>query len=135
MKFIFDPINLFILTVVVISGGALLWPLIMGRGRKASPFEVTQMINRGKTVLVDVRETAEFAAGHLREARHIALGELDKRIGELDKSKDKTVVVVCQNGARSAQAVAKLQKAGFADVLSLDGGLAAWQAAGLPVAK
>jgi rhodanese-related sulfurtransferase len=133
VKFILDHIIL--VAVAVLSGGALLWPLVAGRGRKASPFEVTQLINRGKTVVLDVREAAEFAAGHVRDAKHIALGELTQRIGELDKAKDKTVVVVCQSGARASQAVAKLQKAGFADVLSLEGGLAAWQTAGLPVAK
>ena len=65
----------------------------------------------------------------------IPLAELATRIGELDKSKAKTVVVICQNGTRSSQALAQLQKAGFEDALSLEGGIAAWQTAGLPVTK
>ncbi|MET3131805.1 rhodanese-related sulfurtransferase [Oxalobacteraceae bacterium GrIS 1.11] len=133
MKFIIDHIFLF--GIVVISGGALLWPTLTMRGKRASPLEVTQLINRGKTMVLDVRDAAEFATGHLRDAKNIPLAELGKRTGELDKSKNKTVVLICQKGARSASAAAVLAKAGFEDVVSLDGGLAAWQSAGLPIAK
>jgi rhodanese-related sulfurtransferase len=133
VKFILD--HLFIVGIVILSGGALLWPALTGRGKKASPLEATQMINRGKTTILDVRSEAEFATGHLRESKLIPLGELGGRIGELDKAKGKPVIVVCQSGARSAQACAKLAAAGFEEAYSLDGGIAAWQAAGLPVTK
>lgn len=133
MNFILD--NIFIVAIAVISGGALLWPALAPRGKRATPLQVTQMINRGKTTIVDVRSAEEFAAGHLRDAKHIALADLGNRIGELDKSKNRTVVVVCQTGARSDKAARQLQAAGFADVHSLDGGLAAWTAAGLPLTK
>jgi rhodanese-related sulfurtransferase len=133
VKFIID--HIFIVAIVVLSGGALLWPALQPRGRRASALQVTQLINRGKTAIVDVRDAAEFATGHLRDAKNIPLADLSGRIGELDKSKAKTVVVVCQTGARSDKAVRKLAAAGFDDVYKLDGGLAAWQAAGLPVAK
>jgi rhodanese-related sulfurtransferase len=73
--------------------------------------------------------------GHMRDAKNIPLADLSKRIGELDKSKTKTVVVVCQTGARSDKAARQLAAAGFDDVYSLEGGLAAWQAANLPVTK
>lgn len=133
VKFIID--NIFLVAIAAFSGLALLLPAFRAGGRRSSPTEVTQLINRGKTTILDVRDTAEFANGHLRESRHIPLGELSTRIGELDKSKDKTVVVVCQRGHRADRAVRQLAAAGFTDVTSLDGGLAAWQAAGLPVAK
>jgi rhodanese-related sulfurtransferase len=93
------------------------------------------MLNRGKTTVLDVRSADEFAAGHLRDAKNIPLADLANRIGELDKSKNRTVVVVCQSGARSDKAARQLAAAGFGDVWSLDGGVAAWQAAGLPVTK
>lgn len=133
VKFILD--HIFIVSIVVLSGGALLWPALKPRGKRASSLEVTQLINRGKTTILDVRDAAEFAKGHLRDAKHIPLSDLNARIGELDKSKGKTVVVVCQNGARADKAVKLLAAAGFDDVLSLDGGMTAWQAAGLPTAK
>jgi rhodanese-related sulfurtransferase len=133
VKFILD--HIFIVAIVVLSGGALLWPALQPRGKRASPLQVTQLINRGKTTIVDVRDAAEFANGHLRDAKNIPLADLAGRIGELDKSKTRTVVLVCQGGARADKAVRQLAAAGFDDVVSLDGGLTAWQAAGLPIAK
>jgi rhodanese-related sulfurtransferase len=53
----------------------------------------------------------------------------------LEKAKNRTVVVLCQSGARSDKAVRQLAAAGFEDVYSLEGGISAWQAAGLPVTK
>ena len=133
MKFIID--HIFMFSIVVLSGGALLWPVLTARGKRASALQVTQMINRGKSIVLDVRTAAEFDAGHLRDAKNIPLPELAKRVGELGKSKSVTVIVVCQKGTRSAQAASLLEKAGFDDVVCLDGGLDAWQTLGLPVAK
>ncbi|MCU6497965.1 rhodanese-like domain-containing protein [Rugamonas sp. A1-17] len=133
MKFFID--NIFIIAIVVLSGGALLWPVLTQRGKRASAQEVTLLINRSKATVVDVREATEFAAGHLPDAKNIPLGELSTRIGELDKFKSKSVVLVCQSGARANSAAGVLAKAGFADVVNLDGGIAAWQKAGLPLAK
>jgi rhodanese-related sulfurtransferase len=133
VKFILD--HIFIVAIAVVSGLALLWPALGRGGRRATPLQVTQLINRGKTTLLDVRNADEFAGGHLRDAKNIPLADLATRIGELDKSKNRTVVVVCQTGARSDKAAKQLAAAGFEDVWSLDGGVAAWQAAGLPLAK
>jgi rhodanese-related sulfurtransferase len=133
VKFLLDHIILVVIALV--SGGALLLPALRAGGRRSSPVEVTQLINRGKTLILDVRDAAEFAKGHVRDAKNIPLAELTQRSGELDKSKTKTVVVVCQSGARADKAVRQLKAAGFEDVTRLDGGMTAWQTAGLPVAK
>ncbi len=133
MKFIID--HIFTVALVLISGGALLWPALQPRGKRASALQVTQLLNRGKTTIIDVGTPQEFAVGHLRDAKNIPLADLAARIGELEKSKARSVVVVCQSGARADKAVRQLAAAGFNDVVSLDGGLTAWRAAGLPVAK
>jgi rhodanese-related sulfurtransferase len=133
VKFFID--NIFIIAVVVLSGGALLWPLLTQHGKRATPQDVTMLINRSKATIVDVRDAKEFATGSLPDAKNIPLAELGQRIGELDKFKSKSVVVVCQSGARASSAAAKLSKAGFTDVVNLEGGIAAWQKAGLPLAK
>lgn len=133
MKFILD--HIFLVAIAVLSGGALLWPALQPRGRRASALQVTQLINRGKTVVVDVRSAEDFAAGHLRDAKSIPLADLTARIGELDKFKARTVVVVCQSGARADKAAKVLTAAGFTDVYSLDGGQPAWVTAGLPITK
>jgi rhodanese-related sulfurtransferase len=133
VKFIID--HIFLIAIVVVSGAALVWPALAVRGKRASALQVTQLINRGKAVVLDVRDAAEYAGGHLPDSKNIPLTELGGRVGELNKSKAKTVVVVCQKGARSASAAKELAKAGFEDVVCLDGGLAAWQTLGLPLAK
>ncbi|MGZ8290055.1 MAG: rhodanese-like domain-containing protein [Telluria sp.] len=133
MKFILD--HIFLVGLATVSGLALLLPAFQPRGKRASILEATQLINRGKTQIIDVRTPDEFAAGHLRDAKNIPLADLGSRIGELGTQKSKAVVVVCQQGARAAKAVGVLRKAGFEDVVSLDGGQAAWVAAGMPVIK
>jgi rhodanese-related sulfurtransferase len=134
VKFILD--HIFVVAIAVLSGGALLLPALAPRGRRATPLQATQMMNRGKaTAIVDVRSSDEFANGHLRDAKNIPLADLSNRIGELDKSKTKTVIVVCQSGARADKAARQFKAAGFEDVYTLDGGVAAWTAAGLPLTK
>jgi glyoxylase-like metal-dependent hydrolase (beta-lactamase superfamily II)/rhodanese-related sulfurtransferase len=83
--------------------------------------------------LIDVREPDEYSGplGHIHAARLIPLGELSRRCDEIDR--DRPVVAVCRSGARSAQAVLLLQKAGFSKVANLAGGMLRWRAAGHPV--
>lgn len=133
MEFAID--NIWLIALALISGGALLLPSLQQRGARVSLLQATQMINQGKTLIIDVRDPAQFAAGHLRDARNIPLKELPKRIGELDKFKSRKVIIVCQSGMQSSKATSQLKKAGFDEVYSLNGGLAAWQAQGLPTAK
>ena len=134
MNFILD--HLLTVAIAVISGGALLFTSLAPRGRQATTLQVTQMMNRGKaTAVVDVRTAEEYAAGHLRDAKSMPLADLGNRIGELDKAKVKTVIVVDQTGNRAAKAERLLKSAGFADIYSLEGGVAAWTAAGLPLTK
>ena len=83
--------------------------------------------------LIDVREPGEFdgSLGHIKGATLIPLGELQSRILELDPQRP--VVSVCRSGARSAQAVALLQKAGFRQLANLAGGMLRWRAEAHPV--
>lgn len=84
------------------------------------------LVKDGAT-LVDVRESAEWKAGHAREALHIPLGKLATSTGRLPKGKP--VVVVCASGMRSMSGAAQLRDAGF-EAASLKGGMRAWQQAG-----
>lgn len=83
--------------------------------------------------LIDVREPAEFDGerGHIAGARLIPLSELPKRIDQIDRTRP--VVAVCRSGARSAQAVVLLQKAGLSHLANLAGGMLRWHAEGLGV--
>jgi rhodanese-related sulfurtransferase len=83
--------------------------------------------------LVDVREAAEFAGGRIGCARLLPLGELAERASGLDR--DKPVVCICRSGQRSAQAARSLVGLGFRQVSQLQGGLLAWEQAGLPLER
>ena len=134
MKFIID--HFITVAIAVLSGGALLWLSLAPRGRQLSPLQATQLINRGKTTaVIDVRGADAFAAGHLRDARPIPLADLATRVGELDKAKIKTVIVIDQDGKQADKAARLLKTAGFEDIYGLEGGVAAWTAAGLPLIK
>ena len=81
-------------------------------------------------ILVDVREPAEWAAGHAEGARHIPLAQLGQRQRELPVGRP--IITVCRSGARSARAATILAGQGR-EVSNLDGGMRAWAAGGLPV--
>jgi rhodanese-related sulfurtransferase len=119
------------------SGTMLVIDLLRNSGgaESLSPVDATLKINREDAVVIDVRDQAEFAAGHIANARHIALADLPKRMGELEKLKSKPIILCCQSGARSAGAQATLKKAGFDKVFNLRGGIGEWQKAGQPVAR
>ena len=130
--------NVWLIALAVFSGSMLLWPMLrrmmFGIG-EVEPAEAVMLINREHALVLDVREDAEFAAGHVAEAKHIPLGQLTSRLAELEKWKDKPIVINCQSGMRSSNACAVLRQNGFARVFNLAGGIAAWQAAKLPVVK
>ncbi len=85
----------------------------------------------GGAFVLDVREPAEWTDGHIPGATLIPLGELADRLGELPR--DRQILVVCHSGNRSAQGRDILLGAGFPSVTSLDGGMADWVAAGMPM--
>ncbi len=100
-----------------------------------TPLEAVMLINQEDAVVVDVREPHEWAKGHIAGTRLIPLGELEKRLGELEDLKHKPVVVACQSGTRSPAACKKLIQAGFEKVYLLKNGMRAWEDASLPVTK
>lgn len=134
--FILD--NIALVALFIGSGLVLLWPEIMrlaGGSSEIGTLEATRLLNQGSTLVLDVREPAEFAAGHLPKARNIPLKELQQRVQEIAKFKERAVLVTCRSGPRAGSALRLLKRAGFATVYQLKGGLNAWQQASLPVEK
>ncbi|MCA9075038.1 MAG: sulfurtransferase [Planctomycetaceae bacterium] len=82
--------------------------------------------------LVDVREESEFANGHLPGAIHLGKGVIERDIEKAIPDVDATVVLYCGGGFRSALAADALQKMGYANVISMDGGWSGWKNAGYP---
>lgn len=126
--------NLMFVVLAVVSGGMLLWQTFNGAGgSQISPQEATLLMNREEALVLDVRDAAEWATGHIPNARHISLDQLEKRVSEIEKFKARPLIVNCQSGNRSSTACGKLRKHGFEKVFNLSGGIAAWRDAGLPV--
>jgi rhodanese-related sulfurtransferase len=130
--------NILLIAVAFFSGAMLLWPYVrrVGGGPSVSTTQATQLINREDALVVDVRDPGEYGAGHILGAKNVPLSKIEAGGAEIAaKRKDKPVIVYCDTGNRSAKAAAALRAQGYAKVLSLSGGLGAWQQAGLPVEK
>ena len=134
MKFIVD--NWMLISIALVSGALLVWPVIQGAAVTGlSPANAVQLINREKAVVVDVCEASEFAAGHVVGSKNIPLGELEAKLGAAVKNKSLPLILVCQSGARSGRALAVAKKLGYEQAQALGGGLNAWKAASLPIEK
>ena len=94
-----------------------------------------QKMPREGHVLIDVREDREWADGHAAGAIHLSKGVIERDIESEIPDKSTTIVLYCGGGYRSALTAAELQKMGYSNVISLDGGWRAWNQAGLPVEK
>lgn len=128
--------NILLVAAAVGSGAMLLWPMLRGAGgASVNTLQATQLMNRENALVLDVRDAASYAAGHILGARNLPLADLDKRIGELDKFKSRPVIVVCEAGNSSTRAVRALKAKGFAQALNLSGGFRAWLQGGLPVER
>lgn len=136
MQFISN--NFFPIIIALLSGFMLLWSMFGNRIRGIKEVDYTgalQLINHKDALILDVREESEYRSGHLLKARLIPLGSLKERIGELEKYRDKPIVVVCRSGNRSGSACAMLGKQGFAQAYNLAGGVMDWQKHNLPLEK
>ena len=134
-----NPWHMMLFGTAVVTGGMLVWPLvnrlIAGSSPQVGPAAAVQLINRRDALVLDVRDKADCAAGHIPNARNIPLPELGGRLREIEKFKARPIVVNCQSGARSAGVCGMLRKNGFGEVFSLRGGIGGWVEASLPVEK
>lgn len=97
--------------------------------------DAVRLMDDDNILVLDVRETAEYSSGHIRQALHIPLSALPSRLSEIEKYKTKTVLAYCRSGSRSNSAGRILKKAGFEKVHNLAGGVMAWSSANLPLTK
>lgn len=123
--------------LAAVSGTWLLVDLVRNRNDKSqvSSIEATLLINRDDAVVIDVRAIGEFEQGHIPNARNFPLSDLERRLPELEKFKNKSIIVYCASGVRSKNAITQMQKAGFEKLFNLRGGMFEWEKAGQPVSK
>ena len=98
--------------------------------------EVKAKLDRGeKFLLVDVREESEYAKDHLPGATHLGKGIIERDIEECVPGPKTPIVLYCGGGYRSALAADNLQKMGYTNVLSMDGGIRGWREKGYPLTQ
>jgi rhodanese-related sulfurtransferase len=122
---------------IVASGLAVVFyelRLRMAGATNVSVADAVRLINKGALV-VDVRKPDEFAAGHIVNARNVALDKLQQGDDTLGKKKDKILLTVCDTGATAGRAAGLLRQAGYENSFSIKGGLVGWRAENLPVVK
>jgi rhodanese-related sulfurtransferase len=103
------------------------------RVRECTCADVKARLDAGETFeLVDVREESEFARGHLPGARHLGKGVIERDIETAVPDPATPIVLYCGGGFRSALAADALQKMGYSDVISMDGGWRVWKEQGYP---
>jgi rhodanese-related sulfurtransferase len=104
-------------------------------GKSVTPAEATRLINKEAGVVLDIRTRKEWDTGRITNAHHIPLADLDRRMSELDKFKEKPVIVVCNLGQAAGTAAKKLKAAGFQQVVRLSGGMTEWKGQNMPIIK
>jgi Rhodanese-related sulfurtransferase len=127
-------VALFVILLVALVATQLMQ--LFSKTKELTPAGLTGLINRDNPLLIDLSSLADFEKMHVPGAKHVAMSQFDPEKKELAKAKDLPVVVMDKDGhGNSAKAAQRLVKAGFEKVYTLGGGVLAWHAAQLPVAK
>lgn len=101
-------------------------------GRNLTSRELTAMVNRDEAFILDIRPKKDFSTGHIVGSVNISNDQIKTRMNELEKHKDKTIIVVCASGVNAGGACSELKKAGF-NAARLSGGITGWRSENLPV--
>jgi rhodanese-related sulfurtransferase len=106
------------------------------RVREITVDEVKQKLDRGDNfLLIDVREDNEYAKDHLPGAIHLGKGIIERDVEERVPDLNTPMILYCGGGFRSALAADNLQKMGYTQVISMDGGIRGWREKGFPLTK
>lgn len=134
MQFIID--NWMLVSIALLSGGALLWDLLGERLAglpRLSPAQAVQFINRDNAAVVDLRSTEVFARGHIAGAVNLPAAQLGEAASRLGKVSGRPLLLVCDGAATAAAAARHLRGLGHERLQLLSGGMDAWRQASLPV--
>ena len=104
-------------------------------GSSVSAQQLVGLVNREGAVVLDLRDQKEYEAGHIVDSVNIPYASLEPRLSEVEKYKDKPIVLACKMGQHAGSAGTALRKNGFANVSRLSGGIAEWRNQNLPVVK
>lgn len=106
-----------------------------GLMNKINPQRVVEMLNRDNAIVIDIRPREAFQSGHIVGAVNISQVDLEKDPAKIKKYEKQPIVLVCENGQKSAVVAASLKKQNIEQVHVLNGGMQAWKSAQLPLVK
>ena len=129
----FSGNHMLLVTGLVIAILMLIQNLLAGNKGNITPVEATEMINHDDAVVIDVRPASDFSKGHIINAINIPANNLLTQLKQMEKYKNKKIIMSCRSGAQSAVACKQLGKQGFENVYNLKGGILNWQSENLPV--
>ena len=131
----FAQVNWVMILMWFVLLGMIIHSFIKGSNDISPQQAVQLMSHESGSLIVDVREDSEYNSSHIPDSHHIPLGSFASRVSELDKYKDKNVIIGCRSGSRSGRACGILKKHGFEKVHNLRGGILAWENDNLPTKK
>ena len=115
---------------------ALVWTSIQPRGTtRISPLDATRLISHEDAVVLDVRADGEFRSGHIVNAVHVPVEQLEASAKRLAKYRNRPIIAACRTGQRASAAVKTLKSLGFERLYVINGGMSAWEGANLPLSK
>lgn len=132
-EFLFE--NMLWAGLAAVSAAGLVVTFVRDGAKMIDHDAAVLLVKSEKGVFVDTRTVADFARGRIAQSRNIPATELKDRVSELDKFRERPVVLVCQNGMNSRKHAPELAGLGFKNVRALRGGMTAWRDAQLPVFK
>ena len=104
-------------------------------GKKIESNELTRLVNKENAILIDLRKKEDYENGHIMTALNYPHQEFDNQMHELEKFKDRPIILVCDMGRNSANIGEKLKKAEFEKTFRLNGGMMTWTQENLPVVQ
>lgn len=103
-------------------------------GRSLQSSELTMLVNQGLAIVLDIRAHKDFSTGCITDSINIPFDNLTQRLSELEKYKDKMIIIVDNTGQHAGTAGNTLKKLGYS-IARLSGGISGWRADGLPLVK
>lgn len=133
-QFVFEHWMLWLLFFTILA--MIVWfenRTSIGGVTKVIPQQLVQLINHQQALVLDIRDSVVFEKAHIVNAVNIPANDIDRKQNKLQRFKQKSVVVVCERGQQAMPVALKLKQFGFNDVYLLNGGLAAWKEASMPL--
>lgn len=121
--------------VLILFGYAALEMTDRMGGAQVSPQDVVGLMNHEGAVVLDIRDQAAYAQGHIINARHFPTAEIDQNLTQISAYKNTPVILVCELGRSAARVAMQLRKAGFTRLHILRGGMQAWRTENYPITR